>query len=312
MHGRWDNADVESIQNDSSVSIPFEAPDLSAEGSFVTDEKLLKSNLQTFTVEAINVKNNIKTAEFQHPFSCKVMGPRGSGKTLFTVSYINKIACLRFPRIYIATSSPEQLLYDTLKDNCQIFFVTLEELPTVVKREKDVLIVLDDLMKEGRNSECLQALYTKGRHERISIMSLEQDPFYSSHIERRNADYFVLTRMRDTSCLTELYKRFCRDMQQWRFIELYEYAVSEPLGYLIIDFVSHTFKYRINSLNLYYDPQTSSVNCIDSSMIGRELAAAQNSSLALRFQAAIANLEVVIESKSRIQLRRNHEPMTNA
>ena len=55
--------------------------------------------------------------------------------------------------------------------------------------------------------------------------------------------------MRDTSCLNELYKKFCHDIQQWRFIELYDYAVNKPLGYLIIDFVSHTFKYRLNSQN---------------------------------------------------------------
>ena len=68
--------------------------------------------------------------------------------------------------------------------------------------------------------------------------------------------------MRDTSCLNELYKKFCRDIQQWRFIELYDYAVSKPLGYLIIDFVSHTFKCRLNSLNLYFNAQTFKVDHI--------------------------------------------------
>jgi len=143
-----------------------------------------------------------------------------------------------------------------------VFFKNLAELESVVEEETNVLIVLDDMMKETRYNATLEKLFTRGRHPMISIMSLEQDPFYSSHIERRNADYFVLTRMRDTSCLTELYKKFCRDIQQWRFIELYEYAVSKPLGYLVIDFVSQAHKYRINSLNLYYNTQTSHVNHI--------------------------------------------------
>ena len=236
---------------------------------FVVNEEQLKSNLQSFIVDVPNLNVNIKTAELIHPFSCKVMGPRGSGKTSFTVSYIRKIACLRFARIYIATASPEQPLYTSLKENPQIFFISLDELAAVVKHEKDVLIILDDLMKEARNNDSLQMVYTKGRHERISIMSLEQDPFYSSHIERRNADYFVLTRMRDTVCLGEIYKRFCRDIQQWRFIVLYEYCIEEALGFLIIDFVSHQFKYRLNSLNLYYDLQNGTVNCIDPSGDGK-------------------------------------------
>jgi len=83
-------------------------------------------------------------------------------------------------------------------------------------------------------------------------MSLEQDLFYSNHVERRNVDYFILTRMRDTSCLQEFYKRYCRDIQQWRFIELYELSVEPALGYMIIDFVCPVIKYRINSLNTYY------------------------------------------------------------
>src|SRR5271156_4189591 len=119
------------------------------------------------------------------------------------------------------------------------------------------------MMKEARYNGTLEILFTKGRHERISIMSLEQDPFYSSHIERRNADYFVLTRKRDTSCMSEIYKKFCRDIQQWRFIDIYDYSVEKPLGFLIIDFVSQAFKDRINSLNLYYNSQTNEVDHID-------------------------------------------------
>ena len=110
-------------------------------------------------------------------------------------------------------------------------------------------------MKETRFSHMLETLYTRGRHQHISIISLEQDMFYSSNIERRNADYFILTRIRDVSCLQEFYKRYCRDVQQWRFIELYEMAVKPELGYIIIDFISHQFKYRINSLNIYYNIQ---------------------------------------------------------
>ena len=61
--------------------------------------------------------------------------------------------------------------------------------------------------------------------------------------------------MRDTSCLKEFYKRFCRDLQHWRFIDLYDFAISSPLGYMVLDFVSNVAKYRINSLNIFFDTQ---------------------------------------------------------
>jgi hypothetical protein len=55
--------------------------------------------------------------------------------------------------------------------------------------------------------------------------------------------------------MQEFYKHYCRDIQQWRFIELYETSVEPSLGYLVIDFVTPQFKYRINSLNIYYNTQ---------------------------------------------------------
>ena len=231
---------------------PAEVGNPEHQTEFEIDEGKLKTNLQNFQVHPPNIPLNSRTADFIHPFTCKVMGPRGSGKTSFTVSYIQQIACITFPKIYIVTASPDQPLYVPLKESTQIYFITLDELDAVLKSNKDILMVLDDMMKETRFSFIMETLYTRGRHQRISIISLEQDLFYSNHVERRNVDYFVLTRMRDTSCLQEFYKRFCRDVQQWRFIELYEMAVKPALGYIIIDFVCPHFKYRINSLNSYY------------------------------------------------------------
>jgi hypothetical protein len=86
-------------------------------------------------------------------------------------------------------------------------------------------------------------------------MSLEQDMFYSSHIERRNADYFVLMRIRDVSSMQEFYKRYCSDIRQARFIDLYEMAVKPVLGFIIIDLVCPFWKYRINSLNIFYNSE---------------------------------------------------------
>ena len=120
-------------------------------------------------------------------------------------------------------------------------------------------------------------------------MSLEQDLFYSNPIERRNVDYYVLMRMRDTSSLIQFYKRFCSDMQQWRFVDVYEHAVEKPLGYLFVDFVSHRYKYRINSLNLYLNTETMKIECIDKSF--NASAAKARTLLQQRFMFTISDLK---------------------
>jgi Poxvirus A32 protein len=267
---------------------------------FNADEKQLKQNLLNFSVDPPTVSIKVNSAEFVHPFSCKIIGPRGTGKTSFMVSYVQKVACFRFHKIFIITSSPNQPLYITLKENLQIFFINLQELEAIVKEEKEILIVIDDMMQEVRYNTTLENLFTTGRHERISIMSLEQDPFYSSHVERRNADYFVLTRMRDTSCLNELYKKFCRDIQQWRFIDLYEFAMSKPFGFLIIDFVSQTYKYRVNSLNLYYDTQTFQFNHIDKDALQYDLQKIERKQFNLELQQRFTQSSNDFHSKRRL------------
>jgi hypothetical protein len=111
-------------------------------------------------------------------------------------------------------------------------------------------------MADLRYSRYIENLYTRGRHQNISLISLEQDLFYSNHIERRNVDYFVLLKIRDMTSLTEFWKRFCIDLRQYSFLSLYE-SVTDHFGYLIIDFISY-YKYRCNSFNIHYDTITSS------------------------------------------------------
>jgi len=107
----YDNQYANSLPLDvQPVRMPAPQPQPSDVHPFTADEKRLKRNLMTFKVDAPPITNKSKSAEFMHPFSCKVMGPRGSGKTSFTVSYIQKVACFRFSKIFIVTASPNQPL----------------------------------------------------------------------------------------------------------------------------------------------------------------------------------------------------------
>ena len=127
---------------------PAEVSNTEHSTEFEIDEEKVKTNLVNFQVHPPNIPPNSSTADFIHPFSCKVMGPRGSGKTSFTVSYIQQIACLTFSKIFIITASPDQPLYVPLRENNQVYFILLDELETVLKSNRGILVILDDMMKE--------------------------------------------------------------------------------------------------------------------------------------------------------------------
>src|SRR5438552_1811104 len=97
-----------------------------APATLEVDDAKVKDSIINFHVDPPSKSVNSRTADFVHPFSCKIMGPRGSGKTSFTVSYIQQVASLTFAKIYIVTASADQPLYSQLKDNCQILFISLD------------------------------------------------------------------------------------------------------------------------------------------------------------------------------------------
>ena len=118
----------------------------------------------------------------------------------------------------------------------------------------DVLIIVDDLMQELHCSKDMEKIYSKGRHRRISLISLEQDLTHSSVIERRNVDYIVLFQIRDFGSLDNFYRTYFADLKPSEFRAYYNFSVGKYKGFIIIDFASPFYKYRVNSFNRYYDP----------------------------------------------------------
>ena len=101
---------VHGIQTTEST-LPYETIACSTfnkNGEFVIDQEKLTAGLVGFSVDELDGSAMNKTPDFIHPFTCKVIGPRGSGKTSFMVSYLKKIACLTFPKMFIVSASNDQ------------------------------------------------------------------------------------------------------------------------------------------------------------------------------------------------------------
>ena len=206
--------------------------------------------LQHFKVDPLKKIENDRIINFRAPFTVKVMAPRSGGKTTFTVNYILKNAQYIFRQIYFVTSTIDQLALNPLRDVSNVTIANSDILPEILNKRK-ILIILDDLMQELRNVKAIENIYSKGRHQEISIISLEQDTTYSDITERRNVDYYVLFQTRDRQCIKHFYRCFCSDMRYDEFSTYYNFCVFRK-GFAIIDFVSDLYKYRVNSFNNYY------------------------------------------------------------
>ena len=86
-----------------------------------------------------------------------------------SLSYIQKVACFAFQKIFKVIASPNQLLHATLKGNDEVFFIDLDDLKSIVSAETDVLIVFDDMMKDARYNGTLEILFTKGETKELAL-----------------------------------------------------------------------------------------------------------------------------------------------
>ena len=180
--------------------------------------------------------------KLRHPFSMLVSGGRGVGKTVFTKQL------LKFRETMIEPS-PQRILWcygkhqPTLFNELVAIYPNIEyvqglpeELESMFNRETNNLVILDDLMDEGSESKAVSQLFTKGRHDNLSVIFLTQNLF---HPKQRsislNSDYMVIFKnVRDKSQFTNLSKQFMPnkiEFLRWVFND----ATRNPHSYLFLD-----------------------------------------------------------------------------
>ena len=180
--------------------------------------------------------------EFIHPFSMLISGGRKAGKTEFTKSilrYSNKMVNEPIKRIVWCYSKHQPDLLKELNEiNKDIEYV--EGIPSDINNEFDRnttnLIILDDLMDEASKDERIAQLFTRGRHDNLSVIYMTQNLFQKNQRNiSLNSDYLVIFKnARDQSQIQHLARQFMPANSKF-LIWAYQDATKQAHSYLMLD-----------------------------------------------------------------------------
>ena len=185
-----------------------------------------------------------------HPFSAIIGGPSNSGKTYFVKMIIDNMECVISKPIenIVYIYSCWQEVYDHMLAVRHINFIqglpaTLAD-DTLLPPEKNNLLIVDDLMSEGSQSDEMQCVFTKYVHHRnLSCLYLMQNIFCQGKTARSislNTNYLILYKnVRDRSQIMYLARQMFPHQTNF-FLDSYLDATSKPYGYLLIDYKSTT------------------------------------------------------------------------
>ena len=114
--------------------------------------------------------------QFQHPFSMLVASGRGAGKTTFTKHLLKEGNWLIHP-------TPQRIIWCYTKHQHNLLNELTEILPTieyvqgipsgvdsVFDRSVNNLIILDDMMDEATQDKQISQLFTRERHDNLSVI----------------------------------------------------------------------------------------------------------------------------------------------
>lgn len=170
------------------------------------------------------------------PFSMVLAGPSGSGKSKFLFELLDNLETCTNPKIekVIFIYGVYQELY---KKYPNIHFTdNLEYMK--VRPAENTLLILDDCMSQIKDSNLLEQLFTRGRHENISVILVLQSMFYKGKVlktVRDNATYMAITNHIQDQ--TRLYT-FASQLElknSTYFIESYEDAMKTRFNNLFVD-----------------------------------------------------------------------------
>lgn len=189
--------------------------------------------------------------KFESPTSIFIVAPSGSGKTVLTQRILRnangmfKNAPTRIYYCYVIW----QPIYAEMKEvmnNITFYqgFPSMEDLKEWGEEKGHKLLVLDDLMIKGAESEELVHMMCVGsHHSNFTVIFLLQNIFHKSKSLRTaslNCHYFILmTTKRDPSQIQTLGRQIFPGQTKY-FMDAYFKSTSSSYGYLLVDINPHS------------------------------------------------------------------------
>ena len=194
----------------------------------------------------------VEDLKFKHPFSMLLTGARRTGKTHFTKTLLRKATEFITPQIDLVfwfAPSRQNDLFDELESyeiGKSLTFVKdlpSEDLIDFVHAKGGVgrkLLIFDDLMEEASRRKDVKNLFTRGRHEDMSVIFLAQNTFQGGHFREisLNTDYFIIFKnVRDGSTINYLASQMnARDFLP----RAYKHATQDAYSHPLLDMRSDT------------------------------------------------------------------------
>ena len=194
--------------------------------------------------------------ELSHPFSMIVAGSRKSGKTVFTkhiLQYGKDLIKPAMPKriMWVYAKHQPDLLEELMSIDKNIEYVDgiPQDLESTFDRNVMNLIILDDMMDEASKDERVSQLFTRGRHDNLSVIYLTQNLFHKNQRNiSLNSDYIVVFKNpRDASQIVNLARQVMPSNTKF-FVWAYRDATKKPFSYLFLDVTpTRDDRFRVSS-----------------------------------------------------------------
>ena len=120
-----------------------------------------------------------------------VVGQSGCGKTNLVINLAMKY--IKWARLYVVTNTPGQRIYDILRAQENVYFLSPEDISQDLFDEMPPLslVVFDDFMLE-KDQTFPALIFSQGRHRKVNAIYISQKFTETTLVIRQNANILVM------------------------------------------------------------------------------------------------------------------------